>query len=97
MLFRDRRATFKSPQVEALAKASAAGARGIRATTAPGKDPHGVKKDNAKLERNAVKSTASEYSDSAGDRGDKHQRAAQMVDMRLSQGKDAYGYGKSNY
>jgi hypothetical protein len=96
MLFRDRRVKFQSPQVEALAKASAAGARGIRATTAPGKDPGGWKKHDASMERDAVRSGASAYGDSVGDRGDKHQRAAQMVDMKLAQGKDAYGHGKSN-
>lgn len=38
MLFRDRRVKFKSPQVEALAKASASGARGIKAMPDLSKD-----------------------------------------------------------
>lgn len=93
MLFNDRRAKFKSPQVEALAKASAAGARGIRATAAPEKDPGGWKKHDAQMERNAVHSKAREYS--SEDRGDRYKMAAQMVDMNLKQGKDAYGGKKA--
>jgi hypothetical protein len=86
MLFRDRRATFKSPQVEALAKASAAGARGIKAMP-------NVKKDNpyspntGHYERQDVKYAAREAGwrsagGSPNDRGDRYKEGAQVVEKK---------------
>jgi isopenicillin N synthase-like dioxygenase len=90
MLFRDRRVKFKSPQVEALAKASAAGARGIKAMPDTSKDSW--KKEEGREERRDVKQSAtkmineSKYHASIGegkemDRGDAYKEAARMQDM----------------
>ncbi len=80
----DRRKTkFKSPQVEALAKASAAGARGIRATDAPAKDPSGWQKHDAEMERASVHREArdiqAQYNTS---RGSAYETAARRVDRK---------------
>jgi hypothetical protein len=87
MLFRDRRATFKSPQVEALAKASAAGARGIKAMP-------NVKKENPNspntghYERQDVHYAAREagWKDTnrynPDDRGDRYKEGARDVEQK---------------
>lgn len=90
MLFRDRRVKFKSPQVEALAKASAAGARGIKAMPDTSKDPW-TKGEGREERRDVAKSAQSMINDSKYyasigegkelDRGDAYKDAARVQDM----------------
>ena len=91
MLFRDRRVKFKNPQVEALAKASAAGARGIQAMPDLSKDRW--RSDEGREERRAVAKSAqsmindSKYYASIGegkemDRGDAYKDAARTQDLK---------------
>jgi hypothetical protein len=86
MLFRDRRVKFKSPQVEALAKASAAGARGIKAMPDTSKDSW--KSGEGKYERSQVKSAAREAGwanttrYNTEDRGDRYQEGARVVEAK---------------
>ena len=85
MLFRDRRVKFKSPQVEALAKASAAGARGIKAMPDTSKDSWA--RGEGHYERQAVHSAAREAGwrsagGSPNDRGDRYKEGARMVEQK---------------
>ncbi len=83
MLFRDRRATFKSPQVEALAKASAAGARGIKAMpNAKKNNPYDL---SGAIDRASVSSQARDIlrdDRTEPDRGEAYQRAAAVIEHR---------------
>jgi hypothetical protein len=90
MLFRDRRVKFKSPQVEALAKASAAGARGIKAMPDTSKD-RWTAGEGREERRDVAKSAQSMINDSKyyasigegkeTDRGDAYKDAARAHDM----------------
>jgi hypothetical protein len=93
MLFRDRRVKFKSPQVEALAKASAAGARGIKAMPDTSKDIWTA--GEGKSERRDVHSAAREAGwkntsrYNPDDRGDRYKEGAQDVEQMQKASKKA--------
>lgn len=86
MLFRDRRVKFKSPQVEAMAKASAAGARGIKAMPDTSKDiwtageGKAERRDVHAAAREAGWQNTSRYN--TEDRGDRYKEGAQIVEKK---------------
>lgn len=87
-MFKDRRkAKFKSPQVAALAKASAAGSRGIRATEAP----TDVQKSEGRRQRHAITQEAKYNTPLDLSRGAAFQMGARRVDQRVNKGENPYG------